>query len=556
VATEVKMPQLGETVVEGTITRWLKHEGEAVGIDEPLVEVSTDKVDSEIPSPAEGTVARIHAGEGETVRVGSVIAEIAAAGEAAVAPAPKPATAPKPGAAAPAPAAPAPGRAAPTPTQAPGPAAVPAPPAEAPRPAAATAAPRQAPVPAPGSAPAAPAPVPAMPPAAPAPRLVPVPPPPGAAPVAPAAAWPAAGQVAGATEPLRGVLSPIVRRLANERGIDLSTLRGTGTGGRITKQDVLAAAPARAAPAPASPEVTAPAAAAGPLPAAEAMPAAPVPSPTGVPGVSPAGLPPVMPLPLAEPEGAPAYAASVAGDELVQVSHMRRAIAEHMVASHLETARAWNTIEIDMTRVHHLRTAAGPAFKEREGFSLTWMPFVAKAVIQALLKYPEVNATWNGDGTITRKHYVNLGIAVALANGLIVPVIKNADGMNLVGLARAVRDLAERARAKRLVPDDVQGGTFTITNPGPFGSIMSVPIINMGQAGILAFDAVKKRPVVLTDAEGNDSIAIRHMVFLSISWDHRVIDGSEAARFLAELKALLEGEDFSAELNAYLPGAR
>jgi len=248
--------------------------------------------------------------------------------------------------------------------------------------------------------------------------------------------------------------------------------------------------------------------------------------------------------------------ASTGPDEVIQVSHMRKAIAEHMVASNIETARAWNTIEVDMTRIFSIRRQAGGAFKQREGFSLTWMPFVAKAVTQALLKYPQVNSTWNGDGTITRKHYVHLGIAVALENGLIVPVLKHADGMNLVGLARSIRDLAERARAKRLVPDDVQGGTFTITNPGPFGSVMSVPIINKGQAGILAFDAVTKRPVVVTDVDGNDAVAIRHMVFLSMSWDHRIIDGAEAARFLSELKSLLEQADFASDLGAYMPGGR
>lgn len=528
-ATEVKMPQLGETVVEGTITRWLKREGETVGVDEPLVEVSTDKVDSEIPSPAGGTVSRIHAAEGETVRVGSVIAEIAAAGEAVPPPAPAKPSAPEP---APAPA----------------------------RPAAAAAEPAAQVAVAP-PAPARP-PVPQEPAPGGHPRLVPVPSPPPAAEPAPVPFAPAAsggvplGTSGDGAEPLRGVLSPIVRRIASERGIDLATVRGTGTGGRITKQDVLNAPPASQpapaalapSPAPAAAVASAPAAA----PVASPIPVAPAAVPAGYPAID---LPPVMPV--GEPEPAPAYTpAAAAGDEVIQVSHMRRAIAEHMVAQSLETARAWNTIEIDMTRVYNLRMAAGPAFKEREGYSLTWMPFFAKAVTQALLKYPEVNATWNGDGTITRKHYVNLGIAVALANGLIVPVIKNTDSMNLVGLARAVRDLAERARAKRLIPDDVQGGTFTITNPGPFGSIMSVPVINKGQAGILSTDAVTKRPVVVTDRDGNDSIAIRHMVFLSISWDHRIIDGAEAARFLAELKALLEGEDFSADLSAYLPGAR
>src|SRR6266550_4572696 len=415
-ATQVKMPQLGETVVEGTITRWLKREGESVGMDEPLVEVSTDKVDSEIPSPVSGTVSRIHAGEGETVTVGSVIAEIAGAGEEA-----PPAAAPSGPKTPEAQEAPAPSA-----SEARGPAAAPPPP------------PAEKPAAASRPAPPAPAPSPARPAAA---RQS----------VAPAAR---ATEVApAADEPLRGVLSPLVRKLANERGIDLATVRGTGTGGRITKQDVLAA----------------------PLPAAEPPAAEP-------PAAEPAAPAAQFPAPAAAPEPAPAAAVAYAapssgGDEVVPVSHMRKSIAEHMVASNIETARAWNAVEVDMTRIYNLRRQAGVAFKEREGFSLTWMPFVAKAVTQALLRYPQVNATWNGDGTITRKHYVNLGIAVALENGLIVPVLKNADGMNLVGLARSIRDLADRARTKHLQPDDVKGGTFTITNPGPFGSIMSVPII-------------------------------------------------------------------------------
>jgi 2-oxoglutarate dehydrogenase E2 component (dihydrolipoamide succinyltransferase) len=486
-ATQVKMPQLGETVVEGTITRWLKREGEAVGMDEPLVEVSTDKVDSEIPSPVSGTVSRIHAGEGETVTVGSVIAEIAGAGEEAPPAAPPP---PKP-----------------MPEAEKTPAAAPK----------ASEAPAAAPPP-------APKPAPAPPPAQPAPAR-----PAAAQSVAPAAR--ATETVPAADEPLRGVLSPLVRKLANERGIDLATVRGTGTGGRITKQDVLAA----------------------PLPADEPA-AEPVAEPAPEPIPAPAA--PRAPAPAAVAQPAPAaYAVpSIGGDEVVPISNMRKSIAEHMVSSNLETARAWNAVEVDMTRIYHLRTQAGPLFKQREGFSLTWMPFVAKAVTQSLLKYPQVNATWNGDGTITRKHYVNLGIAVALENGLIVPVLKNADGMNLVGLARSIRDLADRARAKRLQPDDVKGGTFTITNPGPFGSIMSVPIINRGQAGILAFDAVAKRPVVVTDDDGNDAVAIRHMVFLSMSWDHRIIDGAEAARYLSQLKTQLEQADFAPDLSAYLPG--
>lgn len=472
---QFKMPQLGETVLEATVTRWLKRPGDTVEVDEPLVEVSTDKVDSEIPSPAAGAVTRILVEEGETVLVGAVMAEIDGEMEApssngsAVQQAPSPAAAPEPDVPAPA-------------DGAPGNAAMPAgaeghtPPAdlglEAPSPA------------------------------------------------------PAASHRKGdsGSQPFREVLSPLVRKLAAENEVDLTSVTGTGTGGRITKQDVLQAAAARpqantaATPADAAPPATAPMAH---QPVAQEAPPAP----------SPYGL-----------------------EDVVRVGPMRKAIAEHMVSSSNETARAWNTIEVDLTRVGRMRAQAGPAFKAREGFSLTWMPFVSKALTQALLQYPMLNSTWNGDGTITRKRYVNLGIAVALENGLIVPVVKSAETMNVVGLARAVRDVADRARNKRLTPDDVQGGTFTITNPGGFGSIMSVPIINRGQAAIMAYDAVVKRAVVVSDEDGEDAIAVRQMTNLSISWDHRVIDGAEAAKFLSYLKSLLEEADFTSDLSGLLPG--
>lgn len=449
---QFKMPQLGETVIEGTITRWLKQEGETVEADEPLVEVSTDKVDSEIPAPASGVLNKIVAQEGETVAVGSVIAEIGEAGEA---PADEKEAEPA------------------EPTSEPDKEEEPKDPEPAQEPAAQPAAAAAAPTTTPQTT------------------------------------------VQTEQEPRRGILSPLVRKLAAEHNVDLGAVRGTGTGGRITKQDIMAAVESGTAQAPAAPS-------------APSQPAD------------------------AEPGAAPVRVAS-GGEEVVRITPMRKAIAEHMVASLRETARAWNTIEIDMTKIAQLRAQAGPAFKQREGFSLTWMPFVSKAVTQVLQKYPQVNSTWNGDGTITVKRYVNLGVAVALENGLIVPVVKGADGMNIAGLARAVRDVADRARKKKLVPDEVQGGTFTITNPGPFGSILSLPIINKGQSAILAFDAVIKRPVVVTDEMGNDSIAIRQMVFLSLSWDHRVIDGAEAAMFLADLKALLEDADFESDLAGYLP---
>lgn len=458
------MPQLGETVLEATVTRWLKQPGDTVELDEPLVEVSTDKVDSEIPSPVGGALTRILVQEGETVLVGAVMAEIDSESE----------------------------------TEHPRDS---APPQEAPPP-----------PPAPLAAPAA------------ASNTAP---PPGPSPQreltearSPLPGPPSDGD--GQAQPFRQVLSPLVRKLANEHGVDLSTVSGSGAGGRITKQDVIDAA------------------------TAGRQAAAGVPGPAAPSAVREAPQPVRAPAPAGQPATGP--------EEVVQIGPMRRAIAEHMVTSANETARAWNMIEVDLSRVARMRAQAGPAFKQREGFSLTWMPFVSKALTQALLRFPNLNSTWNGDGTITRKRYVNLGIAVALENGLIVPVVKGAETMNLMGLARAVRDVADRARSKKLSPDDVQGGTFTITNPGGFGSILSMPIINRGQAAILAFDAVVKRPVVVTGEDGEDSIGIRHMTNLSISWDHRIIDGAEAARFLSHLRSLLEEADFNSDLSGLLPG--
>jgi pyruvate/2-oxoglutarate dehydrogenase complex dihydrolipoamide acyltransferase (E2) component len=282
-----------------------------------------------------------------------------------------------------------------------------------------------------------------------------------------------------------------VRRLAAEHRVDLSQVLGTGTGGRITKGDVLAAAEAAGAAA----------------------------------GVTPA-----------------AVATVSAAEEVVPVSHIRRRIAEHMKASLEISARAWNAVEVNMENVARLRGQTKDAFREREGFNLTYMPFVSRAVIESLLAYPLVNSELRGDQILVR-HHVNLGIAVSYEDGLIVPVVKGADTMNLVGLARAINDVAVRARAKQLRPDEVHGGTFTITNPGPFGSLISVPIINQPETAILAFDTVEKRPVVIDDA-----IAIRHMVYISMSWDHRVIDGALASQFLSRIKQNLETWDFAEDL--------
>src|SRR5581483_10111991 len=320
--------------------------------------------------------------------------------------------------------------------------------------------------------------------------------------------------------PRSQILSPLVRRLAEEHGVDLSQVVGTGTGGRITKNDVLAYAAARQAAPPAPPPA-----------AAVPQPAATAPQPAPVPPAAPAPQP-----------AAPAPAVAGPREEVVPVSHIRRLIAEHMTRSLQVSARAWNAVEVDMENVARLRERAKEAFRAREGFNLTYLPFVARAVCDALLAFPMVNAEMRGE-EIVIKRYVNLGIAVSYEEGLIVPNVKGADSMNLVGLARAINDVAVRARAKRLTPDEVHGGTFTITNPGPFGSLISVPIINQPETAILAFDTVEKRPVVIDDA-----IAIRHRVYLSLSWDHRVIDGALATQFLVRIKQNLETWDFAEDL--------
>ena len=462
-ATSVTMPQLGETVVEGTITKWLKKEGETVERDEPLFEISTDKVDTEVPSPVGGKVVQIKVPEGETVSVGTELA-IIESGDGQGAPPPQKEAEP----------APPKEQRAPEPEERPEPA--PAPPA--PEPAATTQL---------------------------APRSEAAPPP------------AARVQAAADRGPRSQILSPLVRRLAEENQVDLSQVRGTGTGGRITKKDVLAYIESGPSPAPAA------------APEGQTRPAE-----------VPSAPPREAPAPAAAP--APRVSAPGAREEAIPLTRMRQAIARNMVASIQTTARAWNVVEVSMEGVARTREAAKDAFRQREGIGLTYMPFVARAVTEALLEFPDVNSELRDDHLIL-KHYVNLGIAVALDEGLIVPVVKGAESMNLVGLARAINDVATRARSKKLMPDDVQGGTFTITNPGPFGSIISVPIINPPQCAILAFDAVEKRPVV----EG-DAIAIRHMVYISMSWDHRIIDGATAAKFLGRVKQNLETWDFGPEV--------
>jgi pyruvate dehydrogenase E2 component (dihydrolipoamide acetyltransferase) len=508
-ATEIKMPQLGESVVEGTITKWLKQEGDTIEEDELLVEVSTDKVDSEVPSSTGGTLQKILVQEGETVKVGTAIAVVGEGGDAAKegeAPAEEEAEA-----------------TAEQPAEAERPAETeqeqPAAEADTGEAAVAAAEERQAEAGGAeqeqggGAQPEAE-------PEGQAPKAASKPE--GKPAQKPSEAKRPGGKPGDTSK--RGIISPLVRRLAEEHGVDLDQIDGTGTGGRIRKQDVL-----RFVETDKGKTQARPAASAEEAPQPEEKPAAE--------------------REAVAAKAEPSVASAAAREELVPWTNIRRRTAEHMVAAHLETARAWNAVEADWTNIVKLRTSVKDAFKQREGFSLTYMPFLARTLCDTLLEMPEVNAAYSEEqqGNIV-KHYVNLGIAVALeGGGLIVPVIKGADEKNLVGLARAINDVATRARSKKLSPDDLSGSTFTITNPGPFGSIISVPIIPRGTTAILGFEAIEKRVVVGDD----DSIAIRSMGFLSMSWDHRAIDGAEAARFLARLRERVTTSDYSAELAQY-----
>ncbi len=461
--TSIQMPQLGETIIEGTILKWLKAEGDTIERDEPLFEISTDKVDTEVPSPVAGTVTKILVEEGATVPVGTELAEIdsgeSAAGGASAGGVSADAGADSGG--------------------------------------------NQA---SDGSQRGAEPPA-ASPPAAASPAPTPTP---TATPTA--ASSPAGGAVAASAAaplPERGprsqILSPLVRRMAAEHSIDLAQVAGTGTGGRITKQDVQAVIDGGGTTAPAV-------------------------VPAGVPAATPTFA--VVPTP----------AVAGAGEEVVPMSKVRKLIAEHMHTSLQTSARAWNMVEVNFENIVRVRERAKDAFTAREGISLTYTSFVSRATTDALLAFPQVNAELRGEDMVL-KHYVNLGIAVSYDEGLIVPVIKGADTLNIVGLQRAITDLADRARSHHLKPDEITGGTFSITNPGPYGSMLSLPIIAQPQTAILAFDAIEQRPVVIDDA-----IAIRHMAYLSMSWDHRVIDGAMAAQFLARVKQNLETWDFSEDL--------
>jgi len=457
--TTIRMPQLGETIVEGTILKWLKQEGEVIERDEPLFEISTDKVDTEVPSSVGGTLTKILVQEGQTVPVGTDLAEVSEDGVAA-----------------------ADGGGVPAEAQAEGPAAD-----------------ESATAVAGGSAAEMPALEPATAQGA-----------EGTAARAPAPE-PSTGGSGGLPDrgPRSRILSPLVRRLADEHGLDLSRIDGSGTGGRITKKDVMAAIDAGgAAAAPATAEV-------------------------------PAATPPPVPSPAPAPVQ-PAVAGP--GDEVAPISHIRKLIGQHMISSLQTSARAWTMVEVNVDHLVKLRDRAKDAFKAKHGVNLTYLPFVIRATCDALLTHPEVNASLRGD-EIVRHRSVHMGIAVSYDEGLIVPVIKGADAMNTVGLARAIVDLAGRARAHQLKPDEIQGSTFTITNPGPYGSIASVPIINQPNTGILSLDAIQKRAVVI-----GDTIAIRSMVNISMSWDHRTIDGEIATRFLARVKQNLESWDFAEDV--------
>lgn len=457
---DVTMPQLGETVTEGTITRWIKAVGEHVDADEPLFEVSTDKVDSEVPSPASGYLAEIVVPEGETVEVGARLAVLSDAPPDGSAPAPAPTPTAE--------AAPPPAVAEP---QAPAPAPAPAPPA-------------------PPAAVTAPAPAPA-----PAPPPVPPPVPPGT------------------TDPDAGapvVTSPLVRRLIAERGLDPGAIRGTGEGGRITRRDVMAASPPPGAGTPAAP----------------ARPSAP-----GGDGAAPVT------------SGAPAR-----GDERIPFDNIRRRTAEHVVRSKATSAHVYTSIEVDFDRVDRVRRAHRDAWRQREGFSLTYLPFVVRAVCDALDDFPRVNASVDGE-TLVVHHDVHIGIAVDLDHqGLIVPVIRDADGKRLRLIAREISDLAVRARRKALSPDEILGSTFTITNPGGAGTLMTLPILNQPEVAMVSTDGVHKRPVVVEGPDGEDAIAVHPVGVLALTWDHRAFDGAYAAAFLRAVKQVVEERDWEAEL--------
>jgi pyruvate dehydrogenase E2 component (dihydrolipoamide acetyltransferase) len=469
---DVVMPQMGVSVSEGTVTKWLKQVGETIEADEALLEISTDKVDTEVPSPGTGVVAEILVQEGETVDVGTKLAVIAPEGAEASAPAeappPQPTTQPATQAAAAEAAQAAPAEATPPTREEPAAAAAPAPAGDG-----------------------------------------------------------------------KAFVSPVVARIASEHGVDPGQVPGTGRGGRVTKQDILQFIEQGGAPAEAAPPEAVQAPAEAP---AETPPQAPE-----APAAPPAEAPPEPPKPAPAPVAAKAEAGDLLpGEQEEPVTAMRRGIAEHMRRSLDTAAHVTSAIEVDMSRVVAIREKLKPELQKSYGLNPTYLVFVARAVVETLKEYPWINGELRGDKIVTR-NFVNLGFAVELADGkgLIVPVVKNAEGLNLLGIARAVTDVAERARSKRLTPEDVQGGTFTITNPGGYGTFHGTPVISQPQAAILGTYALVKRPWVVEDERGHDTIGIRPIMNLTLTYDHRLVDGALAGRFLRDLREKLEswGED-------------
>ncbi|MEE8330808.1 MAG: dihydrolipoamide acetyltransferase family protein [Acidimicrobiia bacterium] len=467
-ATTITMPQLGETVTEGTILSWAKQPGDTIAEDEVLLEISTDKVDTEIPSPVAGVILEILVPEGETVEVGTALVVVGEAGESS-----------------------------------------------------------------------------AQPPIAEAASLdTPPPPPPPPPPVAETMAVPAA-----APSPMGAVptnLSPVVRKIAGEHGVDLSQVTGTGRDGRITRKDVMAFVAAAPAPVPSvAPKVE--------------TPIAPEPEPQETPSeipvveVAPEPMPVVStptppPSPVVQDSAPPAR--TPGGDEIVPLDRMRTRIAQNMIKAKQTAAHVWTSVEVDYEAVERVRQAHKENWKAQEGFSLTYLPFIARATIDALAAYPKVNSSFFlEEGHQVFHRQVNLGIAIDLnQEGLIVTPVKGADGLRLRGIAREIHRLAGKARAGDLEPDDVAGGTFTVTNPGPFGSFMSAPIIGVPNVAILSTDTVVKRPTVITNADGSDAIGIHHIGYLGLTWDHRAFDGSTAVLFLARIKENLQNWGWEQEL--------
>jgi len=492
---EVVMPQMGVSVSEGTITKWLKQPGEAIARDEPLLEISTDKVDTEVPSPGEGVLAEILVSEGQTVDVGTVLGRIGPAGSEAVASAPE--------------------------------------------------------EPTPAPAPVEPAVV--------APEPVPAAPPPVAAAPAPVAAAPQT-ETAGNG---RAFVSPVVARIAAEHGVDPTAISGSGTGGRVTKKDILAfiesgvavtqpapvaeSAPAAVLPGPPTTQPAPPTPGPAPIPEPAPVPRPPdeAPEPQTIPEPEPTPEPPTpRPPTQAQPTPEPAL---VAGETLEPMTAMRRGIAEHMRRSLDTSAHVTSAVEVDMSRVVALRKKLKPEYERTHGVNVTYLAFIARAAVETLKEYPWINGEIRGESIVTRSS-INLGFAVELADGkgLIVPVLKNSETLNLLGIAKGVADIAERARSKKLLPDEVQGGTFTITNPGGYGTFHGTPVISQPQAGILGTYAVVKRPWVIQDEMGQDVIAIRPIMNLTLTYDHRLVDGALAGRFLRDIRERLESWDEAA----------